>query len=92
MLCVLAGIGKTTLVRKVATDLQEKGISLQGFYTEEVRQHGGGGRGGRGGPRIGFDVVSLDGQRGVLARVERYRYHNQHTAYIHSCTSQLVCM
>ncbi len=69
-------------MRKVAAALQEKGVNLQGFYTEEVRHHGGdgagGGRGrgggaarGRGGPRIGFDVVSLDGQRGILARVER---------------------
>lgn len=74
------GVGKTTLVRKIAAALEERGVNLQGFYTEEVRQQEGGregrGRGGvgrgRGGPRIGFDVVSLDGQRGILARVERY--------------------
>ncbi len=31
-----------------------------GFYTEEVRQRG---------RRVGFDVVTLDGQRGPLARM-----------------------
>ena len=35
---------------------------MHGFYTEEVREKGRG-------PRIGFDVVSFDGQRSVLARV-----------------------
>jgi nucleoside-triphosphatase len=33
-----------------------------GFYTEEVRNSGAGGR-------LGFDVVALDGRRGPLARV-----------------------
>ncbi|XP_029449727.1 cancer-related nucleoside-triphosphatase isoform X2 [Rhinatrema bivittatum] len=33
---------------------------MEGFYTEEVRQ---------GGRRIGFDVVTLSGQRGTLSRV-----------------------
>lgn len=34
---------------------------MQGFYTEEVRE---------GGRRLGFDVVTLCGNRGPLARVE----------------------
>ena len=55
------GSGKTTLVQKACDVLQKKGVSVQGFYTEEVRQHG---------KRIGFDVVTLDGNRGALARVE----------------------
>lgn len=51
------GCGKTTVVRKVAAIL---GAGARGFYTEEVRD-------GRG-RRIGFDVVSLEGARGELAR------------------------
>lgn len=41
-------------------------IDMSGFYTEEVRE---GGRGRGRGVRIGFDVVTLNGERGVLARV-----------------------
>ncbi|CAB3979881.1 cancer-related nucleoside-triphosphatase [Paramuricea clavata] len=52
--------GKTTLVQKVVDALQKNGITVQGFYTEEVRQHG---------KRTGFDVATLDGTRGALARV-----------------------
>ena len=42
-------------------------MAVQGFYTQEVR---GGGVGGRG-SRTGFDVVTFDGKRGPLARVQR---------------------
>ncbi|XP_070577782.1 cancer-related nucleoside-triphosphatase homolog [Ptychodera flava] len=55
------GIGKTTLVRKVSEELSNGSVTTQGFYTEEVR--------GGHGKRVGFDVVTLDGQRGILARV-----------------------
>ncbi len=51
------GVGKTTVIRR-ALDL----IGLEasaGFYTEEVRAKG---------RRVGFDVVTLDGRRGALAR------------------------
>ena len=62
------GIGKTTLVRKVCSLLQQKeGIEAQGFFTEEVRERTSGGRGSR----IGFDVVTLSGDRAPLARVGR---------------------
>ena len=54
------GSGKTTLVQKACDILQKKGIAVQGFYTEEIREHG---------KRTGFDVVTLDGIRGELARV-----------------------
>ena len=57
---VIAGIGKTTLVRTVCEKLQENEMDVQGFYTEELRSRG---------HREGFDVVTLDGQRGSLARV-----------------------
>ncbi|KAH8239896.1 hypothetical protein KR032_009117, partial [Drosophila birchii] len=55
------GVGKTTLVRRICSKLGEKGHFLQGFYTEEVREAGHG-------QRIGFDVVTLTGKRGVLAQ------------------------
>jgi nucleoside-triphosphatase len=52
------GCGKTTVIRRAA-----ELIGLErcvGFYTEEVREKG---------RRVGFDVVTLDGRRGRLARV-----------------------
>jgi len=58
----ITGVGKTTLVKHVVQQLQELGVTLIGFYTEEVRGHHG---------RIGFDVVTLDGQRAPLARVSQ---------------------
>ncbi|XP_019618892.1 PREDICTED: cancer-related nucleoside-triphosphatase homolog isoform X2 [Branchiostoma belcheri] len=54
------GIGKTTLTQKACEVLQKDGVRIQGFYTEEVRT---------GGRRQGFDIITLDGQRGPLARV-----------------------
>lgn len=47
-------------MQKTCDALQKKGVTVQGFYTEEVREHG---------KRIGFDVVTLNGTRGALARV-----------------------
>lgn len=44
------GIGKTTVVRKVADRLAEAGVRVGGFYTEEMRE---------GGSRRGFRLVSL---------------------------------
>ena len=65
------GVGKTTIVRTVATRL---GASAGGFYTEEIRERG---------RRTGFRLVSLDGKTGILAsvnisgpyRVGRYGVH-----------------
>lgn len=54
------GVGKTTLIQKASEVLKSSGIPVDGFYTEEVRQ---------GGRRIGFDVVTLSGPRGLLSRV-----------------------
>ena len=45
--------------------LKDKGVEIQGFYTEEVRNSPKG-------SRVGFDVVTLNGQRGPLARVKGY--------------------
>ncbi|XP_002095380.2 cancer-related nucleoside-triphosphatase isoform X1 [Drosophila yakuba] len=55
------GVGKTTLVHKICLALRDKGRILQGFYTEEVRGEGIS-------QRIGFDVVTLSGKRGILSR------------------------
>ncbi len=52
------GVGKTTVIRKVLEALP-KGIAVEGFFTEEVRE---------GGERIGFQIVTFDGRREWLAR------------------------
>ncbi|XP_053560740.1 cancer-related nucleoside-triphosphatase [Bombina bombina] len=54
------GVGKTTLIQKASDVLKSSGVPIDGFYTEEVRQ---------GGRRIGFDVVTLSGKRGILSRI-----------------------
>ena len=52
------GVGKTTLVKSVASELK----CVTGFITEELREEG---------KRVGFDIISLtDGKRGPLARVK----------------------
>ena len=50
------GIGKTTLVLRAVELLRP--LRLRGFYTEEVRGHGG---------RTGFRLVTLDGRTAQLA-------------------------
>jgi nucleoside-triphosphatase len=64
LLTGMPGCGKTTMVKKVVDELKKKQIvkCIQGFYTEECRNTQN--------ERIGFDVVSLDGKRGALARVK----------------------
>ncbi|TAJ98651.1 NTPase [bacterium] len=54
------GIGKTTLIRAVLEQLEE--VQCAGFYTEEKRHRG---------QRIGFKIITLDGQEGTLASVGR---------------------
>lgn len=56
----LLGVGKTTLVKKVCDAVVSGGVSVSGFYTEEVRERG---------RRVGFDVVTLTGDRGRLSRI-----------------------
>jgi nucleoside-triphosphatase len=65
------GVGKTTLVRAVLERLQ--GVSCSGFYTEEKRHRG---------QRVGFTIVTLNGEKGTLASlgtrpptVGRYAVH-----------------
>uniref|UniRef100_A0A0B6Z225 AAA+ ATPase domain-containing protein n=1 Tax=Arion vulgaris TaxID=1028688 RepID=A0A0B6Z225_9EUPU len=56
----LPGVGKTTLMVKLQKELANKGLHCSGFVTEEVRVSR---------RRIGFDVVTMNGQRGHLARI-----------------------
>lgn len=51
------GVGKTTCLREVLRRLR---LPAGGFVTEELRE---------GGVRVGFVLVTLEGQRAVLARV-----------------------
>lgn len=51
-------MGKTTLLRKIFEEVRLI-YSCQGFFTEEVRNEH---------VRVGFDVVTISGQRCVLAR------------------------
>jgi len=53
------GIGKTTLIKKLATELAD--LRPVGFYTEEIRENG---------VRRGFELVSLSGQRGLLSHID----------------------
>jgi nucleoside-triphosphatase len=52
----LPGIGKTTLVKDLSLELKRSRPS--GFYTEELREEG---------VRKGFELVSLNGGRGILS-------------------------
>jgi nucleoside-triphosphatase len=59
------GIGKTTLLRKVAAALPQYRIG--GFYTEEIREAG---------VRQGFRLIGFNHERGVIAHIDidhRYR-------------------
>jgi nucleoside-triphosphatase len=52
----LPGVGKTTLIKKLSEALKE--FHPVGFYTEEIREEG---------ERKGFELISLDGRRGLLS-------------------------
>ncbi|MGD8455990.1 MAG: NTPase [Anaerolineales bacterium] len=52
------GCGKTTTIRRV---LEKYPGDAGGFYTQEIRE---------GGVRKGFEIVTLDGERGILAHVD----------------------
>jgi len=54
----LPGIGKTTLIKQLVYELAR--YRPRGFYTEEIRPHE---------ERIGFQLVSLDGKRSILAHL-----------------------
>ena len=58
------GVGKTTVIRRVADGLQ--GTRLRGFYTEEIREHG---------ERQGFRLIGFDGEDRVIAHVDFPKAH-----------------
>jgi len=51
------GVGKTTLIKKLIAALPGQS---GGFYTQEIRQKG---------RRVGFEIVTLEGQHATLAHV-----------------------
>ena len=53
------GIGKTTLINKISDKLKD--YHSVGFFTTEIREEG---------IRKGFELVSLDGRRGILSHTE----------------------
>ena len=55
------GAGKTTALDRLAALLRDAGVPLRGFLTKELRQARG---------RVGFEIETLGGERGVLAHVE----------------------
>ncbi|HEY7680152.1 MAG TPA: NTPase [Terriglobia bacterium] len=54
------GVGKTTVVERVMRELRES-TRMAGFVTEEMR--------GPTGERWGFDITTVEGKRGQLARI-----------------------
>jgi len=52
------GTGKTSLIKQVVAEL---GGRAGGFYTEEIRSQG---------TRLGFKLVTLDGQEAILAHID----------------------
>jgi len=61
----LPGVGKTTLIQKVLDQLPS-GISCNGFFTGEMRVSG---------TRVGFEICSLDGRKGILAHKDLRARH-----------------
>ncbi|RMD85526.1 MAG: NTPase [Calditrichaeota bacterium] len=51
------GVGKTTIIQKI---VEEHGKKAGGFYTREMRENH---------RRTGFEIITLDGKKGVLASV-----------------------
>ena len=64
LLTGVPGVGKTTLIRRVAEALKKK--RLRGFYTAEIREAG---------VRQGFRLVTFDADESVIAHVDfNHRY------------------
>jgi nucleoside-triphosphatase len=55
----MPGIGKTTVIRRVANELGAEG--LRGFCTEEIR---------KGGERLSFRLVGFEGTMHIIAHVD----------------------
>lgn len=65
------GVGKTTLILRF---LEVWKRPASGFYTRELR---------RGGTRIGFEAVGLDGRRVLLAHISQPSPHRVGKYYVH---------
>jgi nucleoside-triphosphatase len=52
------GTGKTSLIKQAVAELEGR---AGGFYTEEIRSRG---------TRLGFKLVTLDGQEAILAHID----------------------
>jgi nucleoside-triphosphatase len=64
LLTGVPGVGKTTVLRKVADEIRDR--TLRGFLTDEIRE---------GGARVGFRIETLGGESARLAHVRsRSRY------------------
>ena len=55
------GIGKTTAAEAIRDALEDRGWTLQGFVTREIRENG---------DRVGFEMITLDGDTSTLAHVD----------------------
>lgn len=55
----LPGVGKTTLIKNIVEALKD--LRPVGFYTAEIRE---------GGIRKGFELISLDGRKGLLSHTD----------------------
>ena len=58
LLTALPRTGKSTAIKKIVNMLGRK--KCGGFYTEEIREKG---------ERVGFRIVTLSGETGILAHV-----------------------
>ena len=55
------GAGKTTALSRLAQRLSDDGVTPSGFLTRELRE---------GGRRVGFEIETFGGERGLLAHVD----------------------
>jgi len=56
----LPGVGKTTIIKKIAESLIEKGFKIKGFYTSEIR---------KGDKRVGFKIVDFKGREEIFSHI-----------------------
>jgi len=70
------GCGKTTLIKQIIPHLSPP---VNGFYTQEIRQAT---QPKRIRSRLGFEIITLDGRRGVLAHVDPDQVGGQTSPHI----------
>lgn len=70
------GCGKTTLIKRLIPSLVKP---VNGFYTQEIRQPAG--AQGRG-IRLGFELITLDNHRSILAHVDPVQIPGKTTLHI----------